>query len=156
MCKEVVGPELAQRLPLEDPRSTRHGHCLPAGSFPSAQVCIFIISCLTFMLRREVVGPELAPRLPLEAKANPKYDNFVDDACQLGAKTTVAAGCMLGRGTTLGDKCSVKRSVLGHLCKIGSGVRCAHAWGHSLKGYATDHQNAAPCEIGSRVRRPFE
>lgn len=76
---------------------------------------------------REVVGPELAPRLRLQATANPKFDNFVDDACQLGAKTTVAAGCMLGRGTTLGDKCSVKRSVLGHLCKVGSGVRCGRA-----------------------------
>ncbi len=74
---------------------------------------------------REAVGPELAPRLPLEARANPKYDNFMDDSCQLGAKATVAAGCMLGRGTTLGDKCSVKRSVLGRLCKVGAGVRCA-------------------------------
>ena len=111
---------------------------------------------LTLMLRREVVGPELAPRLPLEAKANPKYDNFVDDACQLGAKTTVAAGCMLGRGTTLGDKCSVKRSVLGHLCKVGSGVRCAHARARSLKGCATAHARAALCEVGSRVRWPCE
>jgi len=49
----------------------------------------------------------------------------MDDSCQLGAKATVAAGCMLGRGTTLGDKCSVKRSVLGRLCKVGAGVRCA-------------------------------
>ena len=71
------------------------------------------------------MSPEVAPSLPLQAKANPKHDNYVDDACQLGAKTTVAAGCMLGRGTTLGDKCSVKRSVLGHLCKVGSGVRYA-------------------------------
>ena len=72
---------------------------------------------------RDAVSPEVAPNLPLQAKANPKHDNYVDDACQLGAKTTVASGCMLGRGTTLGDKCSVKRSVLGHLCKVGSGVR---------------------------------
>ena len=152
MRKEVVGPEPAQRLPLEaDPRSTRHGHCLPAGC-SLVRKSASPSSALTLMLRREVVGPELAPRLPLEAKANPKYDNFVDDACQLGAKTTVAAGCMLGRGTTLGDKCSVKRSVLGHLCKIGSGVRCAHAWGRSLEGYETAHACAALCEIGSRVR----
>ena len=80
----------------------------------------------TLMACRDAVSPEVAPSLPLQAKANPKHENYVDDACQLGAKTTVAAGCMLGRGTTLGDKCSVKRSVLGHLCKVGSGVRWAH------------------------------
>ena len=28
-----------------------------------------------------------------------------------------------GRGTTMGDKCSVKRSVLGPMCKLGSGVK---------------------------------
>ena len=30
---------------------------------------------------------------------------------------------MVGAGTTMGDKCSVKRSVLGPMCKLGAGVK---------------------------------
>ena len=29
---------------------------------------------------RDAVSPEVAPSLPLQAKANPKLDNYVDDA----------------------------------------------------------------------------
>ena len=29
---------------------------------------------------RDAVSPEVAPSLPLQAKANPKHDNYVDDA----------------------------------------------------------------------------
>ena len=38
-------------------------------------------------------------------------------------RAQVAAGCMVGAGTTMGDKCSVKRSVLGPMCVLGAGVK---------------------------------
>ena len=41
----------------------------------------------------------------------------------LRVRVQVAAGCMVGAGTTMGDKCSVKRSVLGPMCKLGAGVK---------------------------------
>lgn len=31
--------------------------------------------------------------------------------------------CMLGEGSQMGDKCSVKRSVIGRHCRIGSNVK---------------------------------
>lgn len=55
--------------------------------------------------------------------ANPKYDNYVDASVALGGKSNVASGCVVGRGTVLGDKCSVKRSVIGANCKLGTSVK---------------------------------
>ena len=35
----------------------------------------------------------------------------------------VGPHCMLGEGSEMGDKCSIKRSVVGRHCRIGSGVK---------------------------------
>ncbi len=59
----------------------------------------------------------------LDAKLNSKHGNYVHYSVQMGAKTTVASACMVGRGSTLGDKCSVKRSVLGSNCQLGANVK---------------------------------
>ncbi|EIE22403.1 nucleotide-diphospho-sugar transferase [Coccomyxa subellipsoidea C-169] len=71
----------------------------------------------------EVINTDLAGRLGVKAQPNTKFDNFLHDSVQMGYKTTVAAGCMVGRGTTMADKCSIKRSVLGAMCKLGSNVK---------------------------------
>ena len=72
---------------------------------------------------REAAGTELAARLRLTAQHNARHDNFLHESAVLGNKTTVAAGCMVGRSTRLGDKCSVKRSVIGPHCTLGHNVR---------------------------------
>lgn len=73
-------------------------------------------------VNREVLNPDLAQRL-LREPANEKYDNFLHTSVQTGVKTTVASGCMIGAESVLGDKCSVKRSVLGNGCRIGNSVK---------------------------------
>ncbi|GAB4821626.1 hypothetical protein N2152v2_008672 [Parachlorella kessleri] len=73
-------------------------------------------------VNREIITPEFAPKL-LREQPNPKYDNYVHGTVQTGGKTTVGAGCMIGRDTSLGDKCSVKRSVIGAGCRVGSNVK---------------------------------
>ncbi|KAJ8646337.1 hypothetical protein MRB53_008085 [Persea americana] len=50
-------------------------------------------------------------------------NNFIHPSAELGLKTTVGPHCMLGEGSQLGDKCSVKRSVIGRHCRIGSNVK---------------------------------
>ena len=83
------------------------------------------MSCIFFetdVCRREVVASEHADRL-LDAKLNAKHGNYVHEGVQLGSKTTVASACMVGRGSSLGDKCSVKRSVLGANCRLGANVK---------------------------------
>ena len=69
-----------------------------------------------------MVASEHADRL-LDAKLNAKHGNYVHEGVQIGSKTTVASACMVGRGSSLGDKCSVKRSVLGANCRLGSNVK---------------------------------
>ena len=66
--------------------------------------------------------PQLALHL-LGPPTNPRHDNWVDPGVKLGAKTTVGAGCIIGPGTAIGDKGSVKRSVVGSDCRIGTNAK---------------------------------
>ena len=71
---------------------------------------------------RDLTSFDLASRL-LTEKPNSRFENFVHESVQLGSKATVSAGCVVGKGTVLGDKSSVKRSIIGATCKLGNGVK---------------------------------
>lgn len=47
-----------------------------------------------------------------------KYDNIVPPSTTFGAKSTVGNACIVGENGTLGDKVSVKRSVIGNNAKV--------------------------------------
>ncbi|KAG8654987.1 hypothetical protein MANES_05G199900v8 [Manihot esculenta] len=55
------------------------------------------------------------------------HNNIIHPSSQLGSKTTVGPHCMLGEGSQMGDKCSVKRSVIGRHCRIGSNVKVVNS-----------------------------
>ncbi|WCJ20556.1 Translation initiation factor eIF-2B subunit gamma [Euphorbia peplus] len=55
------------------------------------------------------------------------HNNIIHPSAQYGSKTTVGAHCMLGEGSQMGDKCSVKRSVIGRHCRIGSNVKVVNS-----------------------------
>lgn len=55
------------------------------------------------------------------------HHNIIHPSAVLGSKTTVGPQCMLGEGSQMGDKCSVKRSVLGRHCRIGSNVKVVNS-----------------------------
>ncbi|KAK7247116.1 hypothetical protein RIF29_41993 [Crotalaria pallida] len=55
------------------------------------------------------------------------HNNIIDPSAELGAKTTVGPHCMLGEGSQMGDKCSVKRSVIGRHCRIGANVKVVNS-----------------------------
>ncbi|CAM8881412.1 unnamed protein product [Rhodiola kirilowii] len=55
------------------------------------------------------------------------HNNIIHPSAELGSKTTVGPHCMLGEGSQLGDKCSVKRSVIGRHCRIGSNVKIVNS-----------------------------
>lgn len=48
---------------------------------------------------------------------------FRHETAAVAPRSTVAAGCMLGKGSRVGEKCTVKRSVLGAGCVLGSNVK---------------------------------
>ena len=52
-----------------------------------------------------------------------RFDNAVDPSVSIGSKSTIGAQCIVGAHTSLGDKCSVKRSVIGANCKLGNGAK---------------------------------
>ncbi|XP_076927791.1 uncharacterized protein LOC143591484 [Bidens hawaiensis] len=55
------------------------------------------------------------------------HNNVIHPSAVLGSKTTVGPQCMLGEGSQMGDKCSVKRSVIGRHCRIGSNVKIVNS-----------------------------
>jgi translation initiation factor eIF-2B subunit gamma len=73
-------------------------------------------------VNREAVTPELALKLIRETP-HARGENFLAPGVTLGTKATVGGACMVGSESTLGDKCSVKRSVIGRGCSLGSGVK---------------------------------
>ncbi|KAK7400118.1 hypothetical protein VNO78_11318 [Psophocarpus tetragonolobus] len=54
-------------------------------------------------------------------------NNVIHPSAELGAKTTIGPHCMLGEGSQMGDKCSVKRSVIGRHCRIGANVKVVNS-----------------------------
>ncbi|KAK6936922.1 Nucleotidyl transferase domain [Dillenia turbinata] len=55
------------------------------------------------------------------------HNNIIHPSVEIGAKTTVGPQCMLAEGTQMGDKCSVKRSVIGRHCRISSNVKIVNS-----------------------------
>ena len=73
-------------------------------------------------VNREAVTPELAPKL-LHETPSIRGENFLAPSVTLGNKATIGSGCMIGADSSIGDKCSVKRSVIGRGCSFGSNVK---------------------------------
>ncbi|KAL6771923.1 hypothetical protein ACKKBG_A28310 [Auxenochlorella protothecoides x Auxenochlorella symbiontica] len=73
-------------------------------------------------VNRDVLAGAHAASLLREAP-NAKYENFVHSSVQMGSKAAVGAGCMIGEDVVLGDKSTVKRSVIGPNCRIGAGAK---------------------------------
>ncbi|KAM7251653.1 hypothetical protein ACFE04_023536 [Oxalis oulophora] len=58
------------------------------------------------------------------------HNNIIDPSAELGSKTTVGPHCMLGESSQMGDKCSVKRSVIGRHCRIDRELGCDESCYH--------------------------
>ncbi|EPS62837.1 hypothetical protein M569_11951, partial [Genlisea aurea] len=54
-------------------------------------------------------------------------NNIIHPSALLGSKTTVGPQCMVGEGSEMGDKCSVKKSIIGRHCRIGSNVKIVNS-----------------------------
>ncbi|KAH0860429.1 hypothetical protein HID58_088690 [Brassica napus] len=75
------------------------------------------------------------------------HHNIVHPSAELGSKTTVGPHCMLGEGSQVGDKCSVKRSVIGRHCRIGSNVKVVNSvvMDHATIGDGCSIQGSVIC-----------
>lgn len=79
-------------------------------------------------LNRDLALPEAGhiTGLPL----NKAYDNFVHAQVELGAKSAVGPGCIVGFGCKLGDRATLKRSVMGRRCRVGSSAKVSNCVVH--------------------------
>ena len=72
---------------------------------------------------REIASSNPGDASHLNGRKMSKYENFVDPTVAIGGKSAIGPGCIVGPGTSFGEKCSVKRSVVGAGCHVGDGVR---------------------------------
>lgn len=108
-------------------RSSQSGH---RNTCSSLKCCTYIASKGKFCVRvnslqayldinREVAGEAIH----LTGYEVSTHNNVIHETASLGWKSTVGPHCMLGEGSTLGEKCSIKKSVVGRHCRIGSNVK---------------------------------
>lgn len=92
-------------------------HMVPPGRY-----CARVNSVQAFgEVNRDVAAADTA--LQLTGLSPSKYDNVVPPSVSLGAKATVGPSCIMGEDCVVGDKTSVKRSVIGSNCRLGAGVK---------------------------------
>uniref|UniRef100_A0A7R9SVV9 Translation initiation factor eIF2B subunit gamma n=1 Tax=Polyblepharides amylifera TaxID=1486889 RepID=A0A7R9SVV9_9CHLO len=70
---------------------------------------------------RDVAQPGVAAHLTGFTLS--KYDNVVDKTAELGNRTTIGPGCIVGAQCVLGDRSSIRRSVLGKGVKLANNVK---------------------------------
>lgn len=105
--------ELQEKLEAFHPRNVVHSPYYQRMIAPLQIVCHALVKRDTFAYRVNTVGSFLDSNR--DAKNilklyEAKQDNFVKD-------------CPVGEGTTIGDKCVLKKSCLGNNCKIGDKVK---------------------------------
>ncbi|KAL3530147.1 hypothetical protein ACH5RR_009469 [Cinchona calisaya] len=130
----------------------------PNGFAPSPgkthKCCVYIASKSNYCVRlnsiqafsdinRDVVGDASH----LSGYSFSAQNNIIDPSAVLGSKTTVGPQCMLGEGSQMGDKCSVKKSVIGRHCRIGSNVKIVNSvvMNHVTIGDGCSIQGAVIC-----------
>ncbi|XP_008808583.1 translation initiation factor eIF-2B subunit gamma [Phoenix dactylifera] len=122
-----IAPSAFQALLALSPRSPEnvlrtHKCCAYIAS--KSKYCARLNSIQAFSdINRDVVGEASH----LSGYSFSTQNNIIHPSAELGSKTTVGPQCMLAEGSQLGDKCSVKRSIIGRHCRIGSNVKIVNS-----------------------------
>lgn len=103
---------------------SRNTHKCCAYIASKSKYCARLNSIQAFCdINRDVIGDASH----LSGYAFSTHNNVIHPSTVLGSKSTVGPQCMLGEGSQMGDKCSVKRSVIGRHCRIGSNVKVVNS-----------------------------
>ncbi|KAM1255965.1 hypothetical protein ACFX1Q_030140 [Malus domestica] len=110
----------------------------------NSKYCVRLNSIQAFSdINRDVIGDASH----LSGYSFSAQNNIIHPSAELGSKTAVGPHCMLGEGSQMGDKCSVKRSVIGRHCRIGSNVKVVNSvvMNHVTIGDGCSVQNSVIC-----------
>ncbi|WVZ80325.1 hypothetical protein U9M48_027811 [Paspalum notatum var. saurae] len=103
---------------------SRGGHRCCAYIATKSKYCHRLNSIQSYCdINRDVIGEASH----LSGYSFSAQNNIIHPSSVLGSKTTIGPHCILAEGSQLGDKCSVKRSVIGRHCRIGSSVKIVNS-----------------------------
>lgn len=115
MCRILAGADYMD-MSHGTSTSVQEGNGLRVHIVQPGTYCARVADVLGYgEVNREVADSSQA--LHLSGLHASKFDNIVPPSTTIGNKTTITAACIVGENCVLGDKSSIKRSVLGHNCK---------------------------------------
>ncbi|XP_062228883.1 uncharacterized protein LOC133926797 [Phragmites australis] len=118
----VTAPSALKQDVLSNSNGGTHRCCAYIAS--KSKYCHRLNSIQSYCdINRDVVGEASH----LSGYSFSAQNNIIHPSSVLGSKTTIGPHCMLAEGSQLGDKCSVKRSVIGRHCRIGSNVKIVNS-----------------------------
>ena len=122
-------PSPAPPLPPPGPFSTAEADGERRVSVLLAEPGAYVARCDSLRayleINRELASPTEAGHL--HGFQATRHENFLGHAVELGGKAVVGPGCIVGFASRVGDKASVKRSVVGRRCRLGSGVKVVNS-----------------------------
>jgi translation initiation factor eIF-2B subunit gamma len=90
----------------------------------SKPLCIRANNMATFMDANRDIATGTKFFKPLE---KPGKGNFIAESATISPKTQVGTECVVSDSTTIGDRCGIKKSVIGKHCVIGNNVKIANS-----------------------------
>ena len=122
--QEAYLEDLIKQMSHVDSKEAVKAHC---GVYVGGEraYCMNVHSLQTYSeVSRDLANPMMAK---IHGHTLAGKNNFVADSVELGNKSTIGGGCIVGDGTRMGEKSSIKRSVIGANCQLGNNVKVVNS-----------------------------
>eukprot|EP01111_Echinosteliopsis_oligospora_P013260 TRINITY_DN4715_c0_g1_i1.p1 TRINITY_DN4715_c0_g1~~TRINITY_DN4715_c0_g1_i1.p1 ORF type:complete len:320 (+),score=99.57 TRINITY_DN4715_c0_g1_i1:167-1126(+) len=86
--------------------------------------CTRATDVATYLEANRDIARSAAVYMPFEKKGK---NNFIDESSNIHPQTQTGADCVVGAGSKMGERCSVKKSIIGKHCIIGDNVKITNS-----------------------------
>ena len=122
--QEAYLEDLIKQMSHVDSKEAAKAHCAVYVGGGRAY-CMNVHSLQTYSeVSRDLANPMMAK---IHGHTLAGKNNIVADSVELGNKSTIGGGCIVGDGTRMGEKSSIKRSVIGANCQLGNNVKVVNS-----------------------------
>jgi len=101
-----------------DPHIGCFAHVMTSG------YCMRATTLQNYMEMNRDIARAASKFLPWEQKGK---NNFIHESASIHPQTQVGADCVVGQGSKIGERCSVKKSIIGRHCQIGDNVKITNS-----------------------------